>query len=117
MSRVYVTTSWDDGYRLDARLAGLLEKHGLQATFYIAPRNRELAVRDRLAPSNGRQLGHAFEVGAHTMTHRSLTELRRDEAFAEIGAGKRLLEHVIGSPVTSFSYPHGRHGGPPGGVT
>ena len=30
-----VTTSWDDGNKLDLKLAALLDKYGLVGTFYI----------------------------------------------------------------------------------
>src|SRR2546430_1752338 len=32
---IYVTTSWDDGHKLDMRLATLLKKHGIKGTFDI----------------------------------------------------------------------------------
>ncbi len=35
MNKVYFTTSWDDGSIYDMRLAELLLKYGLKATFYI----------------------------------------------------------------------------------
>ena len=36
----YLTTSWDDGDALDARLADLLARYGVPGTFYV-PRNCE----------------------------------------------------------------------------
>ena len=35
MDRVIITTSWDDGHSLDLKLAGLLQKYDIPATFYI----------------------------------------------------------------------------------
>ena len=35
MSKLIVTTSWDDGSRLDLKLAELLEKYGISGTFYV----------------------------------------------------------------------------------
>jgi hypothetical protein len=34
---IYVTTSWDDGHKLDMKLAVLLKKYGIKGTFYICP--------------------------------------------------------------------------------
>ena len=43
-----VTTSWDDGHKLDLKLAKLLKKYGVPATFYIAPNNRQWDKKDLL---------------------------------------------------------------------
>ena len=47
---VTVTTSWDDGHRLDLRLAEILDEYQLPATFYISPASTEIAPADRLSP-------------------------------------------------------------------
>jgi peptidoglycan/xylan/chitin deacetylase (PgdA/CDA1 family) len=62
---IYITTSWDDGHPLDLRLAELLHKYGLPATFYI-PLENQLPV---LTQSQVRELSGKFEVGAHTVHH------------------------------------------------
>jgi peptidoglycan/xylan/chitin deacetylase (PgdA/CDA1 family) len=51
--------------------------------------------------------GSLIEVGAHTVTHPSLTFLSKLEQMAEIAVSKTQLENIIGHPVTNFSYPHG----------
>ncbi|MCL8012092.1 polysaccharide deacetylase family protein [Streptomyces sp. AS02] len=104
-----VTTSWDDGHRLDSRLAGLLAKHGVAGTFYIAPRNVELAPADRLSPAAIRELGERFEIGGHTLTHQRLPRLSDRAAGAEMRAGKEELEAIVGVQVTSFCYPRGEY--------
>jgi peptidoglycan-N-acetylglucosamine deacetylase len=104
---VVVTTSWDDGHRLDSRLAALLEKYAVPATFYIAPRNVEWNAAELLSPAGVRELAERFEIGGHTLSHRRLPTLSDAEARADIRAGKQDLEDVIGGPVTSFCYPCG----------
>ncbi|WP_059010408.1 polysaccharide deacetylase family protein [Streptomyces specialis] len=104
-----VTTSWDDGHRLDPRLAALLDKYGIGATFYIAPHNLELAPADRLPPAGIRELGERFEIGGHTLTHQRLPQLTEDAAREEIRAGKEELEEITGTAVTSFCYPRGEY--------
>jgi peptidoglycan/xylan/chitin deacetylase (PgdA/CDA1 family) len=104
---VVVTTSWDDGHRLDHRLAALLDRYAIPATFYIAPRNVEWAAADLLPPAGVRELAQRFEIGGHTLTHHRLPTLSDAAARADIQAGKHELEDVIGEPLTSFCYPCG----------
>jgi peptidoglycan/xylan/chitin deacetylase (PgdA/CDA1 family) len=54
--------------------------------------------------------GGLVEVGAHSVTHPSLSKLDREAQRNEIRNSRCQLESIIGSPVTSFSYPHGRFG-------
>lgn len=106
-THLMVTTSWDDGHKLDMRLADLLKKYGLKGTFYISPKDREFAPKDRLNPRDIRQLARDFEVGAHTLTHPRLTTVSEREAYREIKQSKDALEKIIGKRVTSFCYPGG----------
>ncbi|HKY60805.1 MAG TPA: polysaccharide deacetylase family protein [Gemmatimonadota bacterium] len=48
------------------------------------------------------------EVGSHTSTHPVLPDLQDDRQRAEIERSKADLEGLLGRPVLSFSYPHGR---------
>jgi peptidoglycan/xylan/chitin deacetylase (PgdA/CDA1 family) len=47
-------------------------------------------------------------IGAHTLTHPNLPGLPPDEAVAEIGGSKTLLEERVEVPVLHFAYPNGR---------
>ena len=107
--RVCVSTSWDDGHVLDLRLAQLLGQYGIRGTFYIAPHDFESAQDERLTTQQMRALAQDFEIGAHTMTHRSLTDLPDDAARAEIVDSKNYLERVTGKAVTTFCYPRGAY--------
>jgi peptidoglycan/xylan/chitin deacetylase (PgdA/CDA1 family) len=107
--RAVVTTSWDDGHRLDPRLAVLLEKYQVPGTFYIAPRNVEFDPADRLPPEGVRELGERFEIGGHTLSHHRLPFLNAEAAREEIRAGKAELEDIIGAPIVSFCYPRGEY--------
>ncbi|MFJ3640251.1 polysaccharide deacetylase family protein [Streptomyces sp. NPDC090108] len=107
---VVVTTSWDDGHRLDPRLADLLDEHGVAATFYIAPRNIEFDAADLLPPSGVRELAdRGFEIGGHTLSHQRLPLIPDAAAREEIEAGKSALEDITGGAVTSFCYPRGEY--------
>lgn len=109
MKSVLVTTSWDDGHKLDMRLARLLKKYGLKATFYIAPEDREFVRGDRLSDQEIKQLSKDFEIGAHTITHPRLTQVDHNSAKQEIIASKKYLEKVIRKPVHCFCYPGGMY--------
>jgi peptidoglycan/xylan/chitin deacetylase (PgdA/CDA1 family) len=104
-ARLYLTTSWDDGHPADERLADLLERYGIGATFYVPELNRE--DRPVLTATALRELGHRFEIGGHSQTHIDLTSVSPREADREIRQGKQYLEDVLGKPVAGFCYPCG----------
>lgn len=93
----------------------LLELDG--ATFVTAIEAiRGLPVRmppaDRyLSPHDlGDWLAQGMEVGAHTCTHPRLTALEPAAAEWELAQSKRILEVLIGRPVSCLAYPFGRRG-------
>lgn len=111
---VWFTTSWDDGHPLDMRVAELLHKHGIAGTFYVPgrvapggccnPEGFEVVSSPQL-----RQLGTEFEIGSHTLDHKSLSSLPADEAKRQIADGKAWLEDQLGRRVVGFCYPNGHH--------
>jgi|SRR5215472_11024963 len=101
--RAFITTSWDDGHPLDLRVADLLHKYGLPATFYI-PLDNELPV---LTPLQVRELSADFEVGAHTVHHSDLLKVPEGVARREIMDCKIELEQICGRPCTAFCFPKG----------
>jgi len=105
-ARVVVTTSWDDGDPLDAKLADVLSEYGIKGTFYYAPRNRERKV---MGASDVRRIAERFEVGGHTLTHPDLRTLSDAKLKEEVSGGKRELEAILGGPVRMFCYPKGRY--------
>jgi peptidoglycan/xylan/chitin deacetylase (PgdA/CDA1 family) len=100
---VYITTSWDDGHPLDLRLAELLRKYGLPATFYI-PLDNEQPL---LTPWQVRELSAEFEVGAHTVHHCDLLTMPDHVTRREITDCKSKLEQICGRPCTAFCFPKG----------
>jgi len=58
-----ITTSWDDGHPKDFKIAELLDKYNLQATFYIPKENAEHEVmkEERIL-----ELSKKYEIGGHT---------------------------------------------------
>lgn len=136
MKKVVITTSWDDGHKLDIKIASLLKKYSIKGTFYISPRNREFLQKDLLSSHQVFELSKSFEIGAHTMTHPLLTNsvktylfkfavkilktleghqykifpnITLSDAQKEITESKVYLEKLLGKKIISFCYPAGRY--------
>lgn len=101
---IYITTSWDDGYVLDLRIADLLAEHHLQGTFYIP----KMAERGVMSAPQIREIAAAFEVGAHTLHHVELPTVDDRRARQEIHGSKAWLEDITGKPCLMFCFPRGR---------
>jgi len=99
------TTSWDDGYKLDLRIADLLDQYGCKGTFYVCPRKQhEIAM---MTNEEIAELRERHEIGAHTLRHPKLTEVSTVEAKAEIEESKSWVEQVTGASCKMFCYPYG----------
>lgn len=107
--QIIVTTSWDDGNRLDLKLANLLKNYGIKGTFYISPKNREFKKEDLLKDEEIKKINSDFEIGAHTMTHPRLTKINEKEAFDEIMDSKKYLENITKKEIKCFCYPCGKY--------
>lgn len=105
-----VTTSWDDGAPEDRRLADLLLKYGIGATFYIPLKNLE--KRAVLSPSEIQKIAANFEVGSHTYDHIYLNRCSLAVAKSQIVDGKKVLEDIIGEKIKGFCYPGGKYDNP-----
>ncbi len=103
MGNIVVTTSWDDGHVLDLKLAELLDRYGCAGTFYIP----QHYLNDALSRWDIVQLATSFEISAHSLTHRRLDQLDREDARNEINGSKAYLEDILGRPVEMFCYPRG----------
>ena len=102
---LWVTTSWDDGYPLDIRLAELLDRYGVEGTFYV-PIRSQLPVMDSVAI---RELARRFDIGGHTVNHQRLTQLNPEEARREIFESKQRLEGITGRRCAVFCPPGGQY--------
>jgi peptidoglycan/xylan/chitin deacetylase (PgdA/CDA1 family) len=103
--QVWLTTSWDDGHPLDMRLAELLDRYKLAATFYI-PRNAPTGV---MPESQVRELSQSFEIGGHTLDHRFLPTIPDTQADLQISGCKKWIEDTTGKPCPMFCPPAGKY--------
>jgi peptidoglycan/xylan/chitin deacetylase (PgdA/CDA1 family) len=101
----WITTSWDDGHRLDLRVAEYLDRYGLAGTFYVA--REYLDAAERLSDDEIARLSARHEIGAHTLTHPVLTQVDESTARREIEGSRDWLSQVTGRPITAFCYPRG----------
>lgn len=100
-----ITTSWDDGHPLDLRIADLLAKYSLPATFYVPIKNE----RPTLSPAQIRELSLSFEIGGHTVNHVRLVEVDEKRAEKEISGCKSQLEDILGCSCSVFCFPGGKY--------
>lgn len=107
VTRILLTTSWDDGDSLDMRLAEKLAARGLRGTFYWVSDSDRWPLLPRSAAEELMAMG--MEIGAHTKTHPDLRRLSHRELTAEVTECRDRLEDHLGVAVTSFCYPFGYH--------
>ncbi|SRR5258708_4619073 len=104
---VVVSTSWDDDSASGLKIAELLSARGLPGTFYV-PTSR-LGEESIFTGSDLRALSTSgFEIGAHTISHKILTELEQPALTLEVADCKEILQQILGNEVTTFCYPKGR---------
>jgi len=100
-----VTSGWDDGHKLDLKLARLLLKYKIKGTFFIPIRYLD----QKLSENELIVLSENFEIGSHTLTHPYLTKIPISDAEREITESKKRLEKILGREVVGLSYPSGDH--------
>lgn len=105
MNKAIITTSWDDGHPLDFKLGNLLTKYAIPGTFYIP---LSISEKKLISREEMKSLSKQFEIGGHTLTHATLTELSEEEMYKEISHGKEELESICGE-IIPFAYPRGQY--------
>lgn len=107
-SRTGVAITFDDGCETDALYAApRLQELGFSGTFFVV--TNWIGRSGYLSQLQMRELrGSGFEIGAHSRSHRFLTDLDPDALHAEIIECKDELEQMLGERVDHFSCPGGR---------
>ena len=105
---VKIEISFDDGGVLDMKVADMLDKYDLKATFYIVVDwvdKEGYLTWDQIKELDSR----GFEIGSHTITHpQDLKGLYEEELHYEVQNSKDMIEMVLGHNITKFCYPRGR---------
>ena len=97
------TTSWDDGNKLDMKLASLMSKYKIKGTFYIPINWKYRSLSDK----DIKKLSMKFEIGSHSFSHKDMRKLDSKELYSEIIMSKSTLEKMIKTEIRSFAYPFG----------
>ena len=99
-----VSLTFDDGAQTQLTTAiPILNKFGLQGSFYLNPRD---GYEEKLAPwKEVAAAGH--EIGNHTWRHRNAWLLSPGAAAREITEGARILAEIVGAPPRLYRPPWG----------
>jgi peptidoglycan/xylan/chitin deacetylase (PgdA/CDA1 family) len=103
------------GWRADADQVGadlllrVLEAHDAHATFAVVGRAALPGAPPEHCQEQIRAIhGAGHEVASHSMFHRFLPPMRRDELFQDVAESRRALEDCIGASVRGFIPPFNR---------
>lgn len=104
-----IVLSFDDGFADNFEMAKRLHVYNIPVTIFVVA--DFIDTPNYLSSEQLQQLlGFSnVEVGCHGKTHRPLTELTPGEWMEELKSSKEKVERILGVPVTSMSFPHGRY--------
>jgi peptidoglycan/xylan/chitin deacetylase (PgdA/CDA1 family) len=108
--------TFDDGTaELADVLPALLPDHDARATVFVCPGLLGEPHPDLPSQAGVRLMDEAalralgrhplIDLGSHTRRHTSLANASEEEAYEEMSASKRALEHLVETPVETFAYP------------
>ena len=114
-----IAITFDDGFADNYENAfPVLQECGFPATLFVV--SRLVGCSNEWMQKNGfprRELlgwnalremsSNGINVGSHTITHPSLTDIKTEFARDEIANSKVELESELGEPVSFFAYPYG----------
>ena len=114
-----IVITFDDGYQDNFAAFEELAKRGMTASWFVV--SRDIGGHSAWQDSGSPQLpmltttqlreihSCGMEIGAHSHTHRRLTECDDAALRTELSHSKFTLEALLNTPVTSLAYPYGAH--------
>jgi len=118
-SPLVVVQCWDDGVTTDARLADILRRHGVRATFNLCAGLHEKGRTFgwmhegvevfRMGLDEIREVYDGFSIANHGLTHQHLDQIAVETARYEIVKGREELQQFFGQSVRGFAWPFGSY--------
>jgi peptidoglycan/xylan/chitin deacetylase (PgdA/CDA1 family) len=106
-----VVITFDDGLRdFYTNAFPILDKFGFKASVFLTSGLIDktfITGRECLKTEEIKELAaNGIEFGSHTVNHPQLKALSRNEIVHELAHSKKIIEDIIGYPVSLFSYPY-----------
>jgi len=115
----YVAVTFDDAFRniLHTALPAMRSRN-IPATVFVATELLGKSWHDDSATSDtGREVmseselkqipSEMVKIGSHSLTHPRMPQLRPSQAKTELEESRRILERMLGQPISLFSFPYG----------
>lgn len=118
LAGTHVFITFDDGSVDQYQAAKILDKHGIQACFFITTGDvgkERISSRPGtpLTPMTWEQIkdlhkrGHI--IGSHTLSHPDLSKLQPVEIYQELKGSKDILADKLKTKIDFFAFPYGTH--------
>lgn len=106
--------TFDDGFKSASREAmPILAARGASSTMFVSTGlldgpHPHMPTADIMSADEVLELRDmGMEIGAHTVDHPRLPEIRYDQVLEQLRTSRAALEDLLGEPVTSMAYPFG----------
>ena len=118
--RLRVALSFDDGYLDHYKMAQLLYKRRIKATFFLITgltswNNKPLLTLRPELIRRMRRMNH--EIASHTRSHPNLRRMTHGQVRYELRSSKEYLESLLDEDVGGFAYPYGKYDRRIAGIT